>query len=138
MKKLAAFFRLTARIMVMAMVAASIPHGAAHAGMVTTDHVINQAVAQHDRIRILEFLERDDVRRQLEALGVDPNEAAARVSGLSNGEVAQIAGQIEELPAGQSAAGAIIGGAVLILLVLLITDLFGVTNVYSFVRPITQ
>ena len=138
MKKLAAFFRLTARIMVVAMVAVSIPHGAALAGMVTTDRVIDQAAAQHDRVRILEFLERDDVRGQLEALGVDPKEAAARVDGLSDGEVTRIAGQIEELPAGQSAAGAIIGGAVLILLVLLITDLFGVTNVYSFVRPVTQ
>ena len=136
MAEMAAFFRLTARIMVVAMVAASIPHGVAHAGMVTTDRVIDQAAAQHDRVRVLEFLERDDVRRQLEALGVDPDEAAARVDGLSNAEVTQIAGQIEELPAGQSAAGAIIGAAVLILVVLLVTDLLGVTNVYSFVQPI--
>lgn len=133
---MAAFFSVTARIMVVAMIAASMPFGVAQAGMVTTDRVIDQAVAGHDRVRVLEFLERDDVRQQLEALGVDPGEASARVKGLSDAEVTQIAGQIEELPAGQSAAGAIIGAAVLILLVLLVTDLLGVTNVYSFVQPV--
>lgn len=129
-------FRWTARILIMAMVVVSMPHGIAHAGMVPTERVIDQMTAQQDRASVLEFLERGDVRRQLEALGVDPGEAAARVDGLSDAEIAQLAGRIEELPAGQSAAGAIIGAAVLILLVLLITDLLGVTNVYSFVRPI--
>ena len=46
----------------------------------------------------------------------------------------QIAGQIDELPAGQNAASAILTAALLIFLVLLITDLLGLTNVYPFVR----
>ncbi len=82
----------------------------------------------------MEFLAREDVRRQFEALGIDADEAAARAGSLSDAEVTQIAGQIDELPAGQNVAGAILGAALLIFLVLLITDLLGLTNVYPFVR----
>jgi hypothetical protein len=67
-------------------------------------------------------------------LGVDPAEAAQRVAGLSDAEVQQIAGHLDQLPAGQSAVGAILGAALLIFLVLLITDLLGLTDVFPFVR----
>jgi hypothetical protein len=39
------------------------------------------------------------------------------------------------LPAGGSAVGAIVGAAVLIFVILLITDILGFTNVFSFVNP---
>jgi hypothetical protein len=68
------------------------------------------------------------------ALGVDPNEAAARVAALSDAQVREIAGQIDQLPAGQSAIGAVVGAIVIIFLVLLVTDLLGLTNVFPFVR----
>lgn len=128
--------RWTARTMAMVMLVVSLPIGIAQAGLVSTDKVIDREAARQDRVRVLEFMDREDVRRQLEALGVDPDEAAQRVDSLSDAEIAQISGQIEQLPAGQSAAGAIIGAAVLILVVLLITDILGVTNVYSFVQPV--
>ena len=68
------------------------------------------------------------------ALGVDPAEAARRVGGLSDAEVQRIAGELDRLPAGQGAVGAVIGAALLIFIVLLITDLLGLTDVFPFVR----
>jgi len=41
---------------------------------------------------------------------------------------------MDQLPAGGSAIGTIVGAAVLIFLVLLITDILGFTHVFSFVN----
>ena len=68
------------------------------------------------------------------ALGVDPEEARARVASLSDREIGQIAGQIDRLPAGQGVLVALIGAALFVFLVLLITDLLGLTHVFPFVR----
>ena len=126
--------RWMARAMAAVMLIVSMPMGAAQAGMVTTDRVVEQAVAQQDRLRVLEFFDREDVRRELEALGIEPGEAAARIGSLSDAEVARISGELDQLPAGQSAAGTIVGVFVLVLIILLITDILGLTNVYPFVR----
>ena len=58
----------------------------------------------------------------------------ARVAALSDEEIEKIAGRIDELPAGQGAVGAIIGAAVLIFIILLITDLIGLTSVFGFTK----
>lgn len=110
------------------------PLGAVNAAMVTTDQVIGESATVDDRDRVLDFLARQDVREQFEALGVDPDEALARTANLSDAEIQQIAGQLDELPAGEGAVGAIVGAIVLIFLVLLLTDLLGLTDVFPFVR----
>ena len=110
------------------------PLDAAQAALVTTGQAIEAGVAGGERDRVTAFLAREDVRAQMVALGVDPLEAIDRVAGLSDAEVRQIAGHLDRLPAGQSAVGAVIGAALFIFLVLLITDLLGLTNVFPFVR----
>ena len=110
------------------------PIDAAHAALITTEQAVEAGAAQGDRDRVSAFLARDDVRAQMVALGVDPIEAADRVASLSDAEVRQIAGHLDQLPAGQSAVGAVIGAALLIFLILLITDLLGLTDVFPFVR----
>ncbi len=125
---------LIARAMTAVMLVLSMPLGVAQAGMVATERVIDQVTADRDRARVMELLAREDVRLQLETLGIDADEASARAGSLSDAEIMQIAGQIDELPAGQNAASAILTAALLIFLVLLITDLLGLTNVYPFVR----
>jgi len=110
------------------------PLGLAHAGLIPTEQVIAGEPAAAERERVVAFLERHEVRAQMVALGVDPAEAMARVQALSDEEIRQVAGHLDELPAGQDAVGALIGAAVLIFLVLLITDLLGLTDVYPFVR----
>lgn len=72
------------------------------------------------------------MRSQFEALGVDPEEAKERVAALSDDEISQLAERINSDPAGQSAVGAIVGAALIIFIVLLVTDLLGFTNVFDF------
>jgi hypothetical protein len=120
--------------MVAVMLVIAGPLGAARAALVPTEQVVAARSVAADRAQVAAFLGRDDVRRQMVALGVDPAEAEARLAGLSDSDVRTIAGQLDRLPAGQSAVGALIGAAVFIFLVLLITDLLGLTDVFPFVR----
>ncbi len=129
--KLRRFVALTLAVVMFVLMG---PVGAARAALVSTEQVIGESAATADRDRVMAFLGRDDVRRQMVALGVDPMEAAARVQGLSDAEVHQIAGHLDQLPAGQDAIIAIIGAAVFIFLVLLITDLLGLTHIFPFVH----
>ena len=99
------------------------------AGMVSTE----TAVAGAERERVASFLERADVRAQLQAQGVDAMQAKARVAALTDEEAAALAARIDALPAG----GADVLGVILVVfLVLLLTDILGFTKVFPFTRPV--
>lgn len=100
----------------------------AQAGMLPTDAVTKE--------RIVGFLDRSDVRAQLESLGVNPADAKARIASLTDAEAAQLAAKIDNLPAGGDAAGALIGALLIVFIVLLITDILGVTHVFPFTKSI--
>jgi len=102
----------------------------AQAGLVSTVSV----TAAGDRERVTSFLERADVQLQMESMGVSPKEVKARVAALSDAEIASLAGQIDSLPAGGDALGAVLWVALVIFLVLLITDILGLTKVFPFTR----
>lgn len=125
-------FRNLALPMAMVFAIATLPAPQAAAEMIATDQIVNEELAADSRDKVESFLARDDVREQLESLGVDPGEAQARVDSLSDQEAMQLAQQIDQMPAGQGAIGAVIGAAVLIFIVLLITDLLGFTSVFGF------
>jgi len=72
------------------------------AGMIGTDSVLTHATARADRDKVLDFVNRADVRKQMEALGLDPASARDRVSALTDDEVQRIAGKIDTMPAGAS------------------------------------
>jgi hypothetical protein len=112
----------------------SMPLGTAQAALVSTEQMVAAGDGAAARARVLAFLERADVREQIVALGVNPDEAAARVAALDDAQVREIAGQLDRLPAGQSAIGIIVGAILIIFLVLLLTDLLGLTNVFPFVN----
>jgi hypothetical protein len=125
-------FRNLALPMAMVFAIATLPAPQAAAEIIATDQIVNEELAADSRDKVESFLARDDVRQQLESLGVDPGEAQARVDSLSDQEAMQLAQQIDQMPAGQGAIGAVIGAAVLIFIVLLITDLLGFTSVFGF------
>ncbi len=126
--------RVVAVAMAVLMAMASMPIGVAKAEMVTTDTVIQNYNSTEDRTQVMDFMLREDVQQQLTTLGVDPEEAARRVASLSDEEIQGIAGRLEELPAGEGGVGPIVGAIVIIFLVLLVTDLLGLTDVFSFVK----
>lgn len=102
----------------------------AHAAMIGTGEVVAAEQGMLDRTQLLNALERDDVREQLVAWGVDPADAATRVASLSDEEVQTLASRVNELPAG----GDVLGVVVFLFLVLLVTDILGFTNVFPFVK----
>jgi hypothetical protein len=112
----------------------SLPHKSAFAGMIGTETVLDATRSQEARDYLNRVLAREDVRASLIAQGIDPIEAKARVDSLSDAEVVSLADQIEELPAGGSALGIIVGALLIVFLVLLITDILGYTDVFPFVK----
>jgi hypothetical protein len=107
---------------------------AANAQMVGTNTVIAVQQEKANRERVAAFMGREDVQQVMIQNGVDAVEAQKRVDSLSNEELTKIANSMEQLPAGGDAVGAVVGAAVFIFVVLLITDLLGLTHVFSFVN----
>lgn len=114
------------------------PVAGANAALVSTEDAVSQQAAAADRAKLMEILQRDDVRQQMTDLGVEPDEAEARIAAMSDQEVHQLAERVGDAPAGQGALGAVLGVALFIFVVLLITDIFGLTKVFPFTRDITN
>ena len=102
--------------------------------MVGTSAMLAEQQTEEQRAHVADFLAREDVKQVMTRYGVDPAEAQLRVDSLSDQELASIASSIDQLPAGGSAVGAVVGAALIIFLVLLITDIVGLTHVYPFVN----
>jgi hypothetical protein len=112
----------------------SLPHKSSFAGMIGTETVLDATRSQEARDYLNRTLAREDVRASLIAQGIDPIEAKARVDSLSDAEAVSLADQIEELPAGGSALGILVGALLIVFIVLLITDILGYTDVFPFVK----
>ena len=125
------FFRWMSAVLVLTVAATTISAPARAAMIATPD----AAAVAADRQRVEAFLERSDVAARLQALGVRPEDARARVAALSDEEVSELAGHMQTLPAG-GFLGEIVGAAVLVFLVLLLTDILGFTHIFPFTKPI--
>jgi hypothetical protein len=79
-------------------VAAALVVPQAHAALIDTE----AAQAQNERERVKAMLERPELAKALEKLGLTPTQAAARVDALGDGEVLQLAGRLDSaIAAGQ-------------------------------------
>ena len=103
----------------------------AYSAVVTTEQLIQQQLESMDRDEIVSLLDRSDVQQQLIDRGVDPEYAKQRIAALSDAQVEQIRSEIDQLPAGSGVVGILIA----VLLVLVILDIIGVTNIFSFIHP---
>jgi hypothetical protein len=130
------FMRWTSRMVILSMLAMGLPLQPAFAGMVETGQAVTHELAGQDRARISAFMDREDVLAQLQQQGVTAGDAKARVNALTDDEAHMIAGKLDQLPAGGSGIGDILDFIFTIFIVLLLTDIFGLTKVFSFTRPI--
>ncbi len=97
----------------------------ARAGMIGTAQLLAPS-ADAQRTSVDVFLARADVRNQLEALGVDPADAAQRVAGLTDTELQALSGRIDALPAGGDALEVVL----IVILILLILELAGTIDIF--------
>jgi hypothetical protein len=104
----------------------------AQAAMIGTEQVLAASAAQQNQEKIATALNRPEVLAHLEKMGVNKTEAEARVAALTDVEAAKLAGEIDSLPAG----GDIVGALILIFVVLLVTDILGLTKVFPFTRSV--
>jgi hypothetical protein len=130
MSKLRRFLALT---LIVSIAGAGLPLPA-QAAMLSTQNALATASAARERIGSL--LERADVRARLEARGVNAADVQARVAALTDDEAAQLASRIDQLPAGGDGFEALISALLIVFIVLLITDILGVTKVFPFTRSI--
>ncbi|MGM0702758.1 MAG: PA2779 family protein [Pseudomonadota bacterium] len=126
--------RFLSPLLILAMILGSLPVAAAPQGagneLIGTQAALEAERSSDARERIHEVLARDDVRQQLDAQGVDPADIEARVAALSDAEAQQMADQLDEMPAGASVVGALFA----VFVILLVTDILGLTNVFPFTR----
>ena len=120
------FQRFLASLLIVCLAGLGLP---VQAGMLPTD----AAMTSPDRAQIVSFLDREDVRLQLQAHGVSPVDIKARVAAMTDEEARALASQIDSLPAG---GADILGVLLIVFLVLLLTDILGFTKIFPFTRSI--
>ena len=99
----------------------------AQAGLVTTAEVHQGVIAQLQSMPE----KRDWLEQQLIKGGVEQPLATERVAALTDQQVNEVYQRIDEQPAG----GNIL---VTLLVIFLITDIIGATDIFPFVRPLNQ
>ncbi len=99
----------------------------AAAGIVGTAEAIAASQESGARAAIDATLARADVRAQLAQMGVDPAAIEGRLDALSDAEIAALADQVGQAPAGGDAL-AVIG---IVFVVLIILELVGVIDIFK-------
>jgi hypothetical protein len=112
----------------------TVPYQSALAAMIETETVLETARGHQARQQVKQILDREEIQKALRTQGVSAEEAKARVDALSDAEVVRLVEKLEQLPAGGGALGTVIGAALVVFIVLLITDILGYTDVFPFVK----
>ena len=120
-------------LLVLSLVTLVLPPPQAWAGMVSTEQALRADRLQQQRAQVLSLLDRSQVQEQLVKWGVDPVQAKARVARLSDDQLASVAHRMDGLKAG---GGDLIGAAVFIFVLLLVTDILGFTDVFPFTKSV--
>ena len=103
------------------------------AAIISTAQVVASTAAQQNRAKIAATFDRADVQAELQKMGITPEEAKARVAALTDAETASIAHRVDAIPAG---GDGIVGGLIFIFVLLLVTDIIGLTKVFPFTRSL--
>ena len=127
-------FQFTAIFMTLLMFVIAGPYQAALAALIPTEVAIESADAAKARENIKNFLSRQDAQGYLISKGINPDEAKARIDSLTDAEALTVSQHVENMPSGGNAIGIIVGAILLVFIILLITDLVGLTDVFPFVK----
>ena len=89
-------------------------YSSVQAAMVGTPDI----VLDSERSRVIQMLDREEVREQLKEMGVDHASAQQRVNQMTAKELAELNGQIDKLPAGAASTTELL--LIIIIIILLI------------------
>jgi len=100
----------------------------ANAAIIPTETAIEITSRQHQIDRVNDLLARDTVQSVLVDLGVNPDDASARVQSLTNAELQTLENRLAELPAGGVGFVEVVG---IVAIVLIVLELLHVTNFFA-------
>ncbi|ODS62947.1 MAG: hypothetical protein ABS41_07145 [Arenimonas sp. SCN 70-307] len=98
----------------------------ANATLISTQQAVAVESRAAQEAQVREALAREDVARMMVEMGVDPSDVDGRIASLSDAELAQLHGQLEELPAGGVLA--VLG---IVLVVLIVLELTGTIDIFK-------
>ena len=104
----------------------------AHAAYVPSTQAFESEQTMQYRTDIENMLDKQAFQDALTKQGVSAEEVKERLAMLSPSQIEQLKTELDTVPAGEGAVGAIIGAALLVFIILLITDLVGATDAYDF------
>ncbi len=104
------------------------------AAMIGTESIINVDRGQNPRDYLNNLLAREEIQAALISQGIDPQEAQDRIDNLSDDEIGKFVHEMDQLPAGGGFFETFIVIVFLIFLILLVTDISGYTDVFTFVK----
>ena len=95
--------KMTCRALVVSLLALSFQ--TANAGMIGADQAAATTQSQTQRSMVLSVLDRAETAAQLQAQGIDPADARARVATMTDQEVQQLTQDMHTAPAGALSSG---------------------------------
>jgi len=126
--------RFVSIMMVCVMLTIYAPLPSALAVMIDTDAITGPGAGIGAHAKVAAFLEREDVAGLIAAQGIDPAEAKARVASLTDAEAERLARSIDRLPAGGDILGTIAVIGIIFFLVLILLELTGFIDVFTFIN----
>lgn len=120
------FQRLCALITTLSVLSLGAPV-VSYAGLIDTATVVEASQRTADLATIRAGLDREDVRAQLVSLGVNEQVVDTRLAALTDAELNDLAGRMEQLPAG----GDILAVIGIVFVILLILELVGVIDIFK-------
>lgn len=103
----------------------------ASAAVFSSEQVIANQQFNFNKQQVLSYVDSAEVQNKLIELGVSPADAKQRIANMTHAELNALNTQMNEMP-----AGGIVGVVITVLVVVLVTDLMGLTDVYPFINPI--
>ncbi|MBA6337291.1 MULTISPECIES: PA2779 family protein [unclassified Colwellia] len=104
----------------------------AFGAVIPSSNVIQQQQSLYNTQQVLSLLDGAEVQEKLVSLGVNVADARTRVANMTQQELNTFNSTLNDMPA----ASGVVGTIVTVLVVLAVLDVMGITDVYSFIRPI--
>jgi hypothetical protein len=134
MKRFSVAMRSIAVVVLVAFGYLTVVVAPARAALVGTDMVLETGNTDAARVKVRQFLEREDVAQRLQAWGVTAGEARDRVDAMTAEEVNQLSERIDQVPAGGDVLGFILALALISFITLIVLDILGVTDIFTFIK----
>ncbi|MDD2789172.1 MAG: PA2779 family protein [Sulfurimonas sp.] len=126
------------RLMVSFLVSITLFAQVSWAQVASTEALFAHAATPTAKEKLSALTAREDVAAKFVEMGVNPELIQQRIAAMSEEEALLVSHDIDTLPAGADAGMSLLGAVVFVFIVLLVTDLLGLTKVFNFTKPIVN